>query len=307
MCVDGMKRLASQCWPMLPGPVGRGSFPPLVRVEIEQLACCAPAGIGLHLTHWSTRTLALEAMARRIVPQIAHSTVSLILRYADLQPHRSRYWKTPMLDATFRKRAAAVLWCYERVHDLAKKDELVVCLDEMPNLQALERVRSTRPMRPGQIERREFEYIRHGTINFLVALVVHSGRMHGWCLDANDRPHLQPALRQLFRAHPAARRIHLIWDGGASHVGSDTRRFLRDYPQVRVLQTPAHASWLNQAELLLRAFGERYLKRGDWASHQHLVDHLQGSWREYNRLFAHPFTWSWTRSKMDEWLARHTH
>jgi len=69
---------------MLPGPDDRGRFPPLERVEIEQMACCAPAGIGLHMTHWSTRSLALAAMARGIVPEISHSTVSLILRYADL-------------------------------------------------------------------------------------------------------------------------------------------------------------------------------------------------------------------------------
>src|SRR3954452_15480780 len=75
--------------------VARGRFPPLQRVEIEQLACCAPAGIGLEITHWSTRSLARVAAERGIVPRIAHSTVSLLLRHADLQPHRWRYWKHP--------------------------------------------------------------------------------------------------------------------------------------------------------------------------------------------------------------------
>jgi hypothetical protein len=64
---------------------------------------------------------------------------------------------------------------------------------------------------------------------------------------------------------------------------------------VRVLLTPAHASWLNQAELLLRAFTCRYLDRGDWKSRQNLIDHLDASWREYNHMFAHPILWSWTR------------
>jgi len=290
-----------------PGQVGRGGFPPLARVEIEQLACCAPAGIGLHMTHWSTRSLARIAIARGIVPSIAHSTVSLILRYADLQPHRSRYWKTPTLDGTFRERAADVLWCYENVQDLAKKGEVVICLDEMPSLKALERVRPTRPMRPGLIERREFEYIRHGTVNFLAALIVHSGRMRGWCLDANDSDHLRPALKELFRSHRDARRIHVIWDGGASHIAAATTDYLREYfPRVRTLLTPAHASWLDQAELLLRAFRERYLTRGDWPSRDALIEHLGASWPEYNRFFAHPFKWSWTREKMDEWISRHT-
>ena len=63
---------------------------PLQRVQIEQLACCTPAGIGLHMTHWSTRTLAQAAVAQGLVPSLSHSTVSLILRDAELQPHRSR-------------------------------------------------------------------------------------------------------------------------------------------------------------------------------------------------------------------------
>src|SRR5919109_3093833 len=113
---------------MPPGPVGPGRFPPLERVEIEQLACCDPAGLGLAMTHWSTRSLAQVAVQRGIVPRIAHSTVALILRQADLQPHRSRYWKTPTLNQEFRERAAGVLWCYERALDLARQDELVLCL-----------------------------------------------------------------------------------------------------------------------------------------------------------------------------------
>jgi hypothetical protein len=100
--------------------------------------------------------------------------------------------------------------------------------------------------------------------------------------------------------------VHLIWDGGPSHVSAETAAFLRDYaPHVRVLRTPAHASWLNQGELLLRAFSARYLVRGDWASRVHLTDHLEASWREYNRLYAHPFAWSWTRRDLHRWLDRH--
>jgi hypothetical protein len=258
------------------------------------------------MTHWSARSLALAAVARGIVPRIAHSTVSLILRAADLQPHRSRYWKTPTLDATFRARTAPILWCYERAAALAARGELVICLDEMPNLQVLQRRCPTRVVRAGQIERREFEYVRHGTVNFLVALLVHSWRMRSWCLDANDSDHLRPALRDLFHAHRGARRIHVIWDGGPSHTAAATTAFLRQhYPRVRTLVTPAHASWLDQAELLLRAFRARYLTRGDWPSRDAFVEHLSASWREYNHLFAHPFEWSWTRSKMDHWLDRH--
>lgn len=281
-----------------------GRFPPLQRVEIEQLACCAPAGIGLEMTHWSSRSLARVAVERGIVPKIAHSSVSLILRSASLQPHCWRYWKTPTLNEEFRKRAARILWLYERVEWLSERDEVIVAIDEKPSIQVVERCVPIKGMRTGQIERQEFEYIRHGTVNFLAALVVHSGQMRGWCLEANDSEHLCGVLPELFNEHRQARRIHLIWDGGPSHTSTPTRQFLRVYPRVRVLITPAHASWLNQAELLLRSFEAHYLKRGDWTSKKQMIDHLHASWPEYNRLFAHPFSWSWTRRDMHQWLER---
>ncbi len=259
------------------------------------------------MTHWSTRALAQVAVQRGIVPRIAHSTISLMLRGATLQPHRSRYWKTPTLNQAFVTQASKILWCYEQIDRLPAQGEWVICFDEKPTLQALERRRPKQPMQPGQIERQEFEYIRHGTVNFGAALVVHQGMMRGWCLDKNDSQHLCPVLEQMFDEFKGVKKLHLIWDGGPSHTSAYTQEFLRQYAGwVRVLVTPAHASWLNQAELLLRAFSHRYLNRGDWTSRQHLIQHLETACGEYNRLFAHPFTWSWTRRDMRAWVARKT-
>jgi hypothetical protein len=119
--------------------------------------------------------------------------------------------------------------------------------------------------------------------------------------------HLCPALAQLFGGLKGARKIHLIWDGGPSHISDCTHRFLRDYrDRVRVLFTPAHASWLNQGELLLRAFAARHLRCGNWSSRRHLIEHLTDAAREYDQLFAHPFTWSWTRRDLRRWVAQKT-
>ena len=141
----------------------------LQRVGIEQLACCEPSGVGLEMTHWSMRSLAEIAMKRGLVPHVAQSTVSLILNDADLQPHRSRYWITPTLNAEFLKRAGRILWIYERIEALQAHDEIALALDEKPNIQALQRVQPTQPMQPGQMERQEFEYERHGVVKFLGA------------------------------------------------------------------------------------------------------------------------------------------
>jgi hypothetical protein len=275
----------------------------LERVAIQQLACCDLQGLNLELTHWSTRSLTAIAQKRLQRPQLAHSTVSLILREANLQPHRSRYWITPTLNAEFIARASRILWLYERVNWLLARDEIILALDEKPNLQALERARPKQAMRPRQIERREFEYVRHDTVNFLVVLIVHSGKMCACCLEKNDSEHLCRALPRLLAPFHKWRRVHLIWDGGPSHTAESTQSFLRSYGDwLRVLPTPAHTSWLNQAELLLKSFEVRYLKRGSWSSRRGLIDHLYDSVPEYNRLFAQPVNWSWTRRDLRDWV-----
>src|SRR5512147_243569 len=248
----------------------------LQRVSIEQLACCEPSGVGLEMTHWSTRSLVKIAVQQGLVPHIAHSTVSLILRDADLQPHRHRYWITPTLDAAFLEQASRILWIYERIETLQAQNEIALALDEKPNIQALQRTHPTQPMRAGQIERQEFEYERHGVVNFLVLLNLYNGHMRSCCLEKNDSEHLCRSLPALLQPFHSFKRVHLIWDGGPSHISAATQSFLRSrYDDwLRVVSTPAHSSWLNQAEILLKCFEVRYLQRGNWTSHQHLIDHL---------------------------------
>lgn len=278
----------------------------LERVAIEQLACSEPSGVGLEMTHWSTRSLAKVAMQQGLVSQIAHSTVSLILRNADLQPHRHRYWITPTLNETFLEQASRVLWIYERIGTLKAQNEIALALDEKPNIQALQRSRPTQPMRAGQIERHEFEYIRHGVVNFLALLNLYNGKMRSCCLEKNDSEHLCKSLPVLLQPFHSFNRVHLIWDGGPSHVSVATNSFLkaRYGDWLRVVSTPAHSSWLNQAEILLKCFEVRYLQRDNWTSRQHLIDHLHASTPEYNRLWAQPIQWSWTRHDLREWAQK---
>lgn len=279
-------------------------FPPIERVEIERVACTDPLAYGLHLTRWDCRTLQQVVIEQAIVERIHYTTVARILAEASLQPHRSRYWKTARIDAEFTSRAAQILWCYERIVGLHQRGELVICVDEKPNIQALSRLKPTQPMSPGQIARREFEYKRHGTVVLLVAFNVFDGTMWGSCLDSNDHDHFLWALRQIARRWARAKRIHLIMDNGPSHIDHHTRTYLAAHERFRPLYTPAHASWLNQAELLLRAFSDKYLKHFESASRQHLIEHISTSWPEYNQWFAHPFNWSWTRRQMHDWASK---
>jgi hypothetical protein len=53
-----------------------------------------------------------------------------------------------------------------------------------------------------------------------------------------------------------------------------------------------HASWLNEAELLVGAFGYHYLRRASWAGRGQFIKHVLAAAPEYNRLYAHPFEWT---------------
>src|SRR5438874_815321 len=135
-----------------------------------------PVAAGLHITHWTSADLARQAVADGIVSAISGRTIRRILDQVDLQPHRTRYWRTSRLDKQFKERAEQVLWCYGNADRLARQGLWTVAVDEKPNLQVLERCPIRRAI-PGSIEQQEFEYSRHGTVNLLFFLVIHSGQM----------------------------------------------------------------------------------------------------------------------------------
>jgi hypothetical protein len=282
----------------------RWRFPPLQRAQLVQLACLEPIAKGLHITHWTSQDLARQAVADGVVPTLSAASVRRILHGVDLQPHRTRFWKTVRLDGQFKHRAEQVLWCYANAERLAQRGVWIVCVDEMPNLQACERDPIRRAI-PGSIEQQEFEYVRHGTVNVVMFLMVHSGRMEATCPERKDAAHYLQALQQFREHHRDLHGVFLIQDGDPSHTAAATADYFECQPWWRPRFTPVHASWLNQAELLNAAFSLRYLKRGSWGSRHALIDHVEAAWPEYNRLYAHPFEWTWTNHQMRDWFAKH--
>ncbi len=201
-------------------------FPSRKRRKVEWLARQAPASVGRKETRWSQRSLAHAAGP--YVGSIHQATVGHILREAHLQLHRFRYWKSVVWNEEAVARATRILWYYERADSLWQRGEVILCVDEKPNLQVLERSKPTQPMRPDRIERQEFEYIRHGTVNLLAASVVHNGRMWAECVDKNDGEYFRAAVRRLLHPYNWAKRIHLIMDEAPSHTSGDTSAFFHD-------------------------------------------------------------------------------
>ena len=276
------------------------------RAQIVELACLEPIAKGLHITHWRSNDLARQAVDDNIVPAISPATVRRILHDVDMQPHRTRYWKTARLDAQFKERAEQVLWCYANASRLAEQGIWVVCVDEIPTFQVLERDPIRRAI-PGSIEQQEFDYTRHGTVNMLVFLVVHSGMMELAFLAKNDAAHYRPEMELFHRQHKELRGVFLIQDGGPSHIAGCTQTyFAGSQGWWRPRYTPANASWLNQAEILIHAFKYYYLRRASWKNQEEFKTHVSASWPEYNHRYAHPFEWTWTNQQMRRWFDRHT-
>ena len=93
---------------------------------------------GLHITHWSSQDLARQAVDDEDRPCDRAGDGSPHFANVDLQPHRTRYWKTARLDARFKERAEQVPWCYGNADDLPSRACWVVCVDEIPTFQVFD-------------------------------------------------------------------------------------------------------------------------------------------------------------------------
>ena len=77
-------------------------------------------------------------------------------------------------------------------------------IDEMTGIQALQRAAPSLPMQPGRIERREFEYIRHGTQTLIAAFDVATGRVVGTIGDTRTEDDFAAFLSALFQTAPTS-------------------------------------------------------------------------------------------------------
>src|SRR3954447_24173386 len=166
----------------LPEPVLQQGNDPHSRVVVHPapfLSLYRPIPTGSPMSAYGAE-LAAEAIQRGIVESISASQVNRLLREAELQPHRSRYWlntteKDPEL---FQAQVQTVCACYHDAPPLYfYHDTHTICVDEMTGIQALERIAPTLAMKPGQGERQESEYKRNGTLTLIGNFHVVTGEL----------------------------------------------------------------------------------------------------------------------------------
>lgn len=162
-------------------------------------------------THWTVRSLAQRTGVGRDV-------VHRILRAERLKPHRVRSWVTSA-DPEFETKALDILGLYLNPPENA----LVLSVDEKTAIQALDRTQPVLPLRPGQVERRSFEYKRKGTTSLYAALAVHDGEVVGQCAPKHRHQEFLDFLSLLVRTYPQ-RELHLVVDNFGAHKHADVRR-----------------------------------------------------------------------------------
>jgi len=235
-------------------------------------------------THWSTR-----AMAARC--GLSQSAVGRIWRAFGLQPHRTETFKLSK-DPLFIDKVRDIVGLYLAPPDRA----LVLCVDEKSQIQALDRSQPLLPMRPGQVERRTHDYVRHGTTSLFAALDVKTGEVIGRCHRRHRAVEFRTFLDTIEAAVPEDLDVHLVVDNYATHKTPLIRRWLAKRPRYHMHFTPTGASWLNQVERWFATLTQKQIRRGVHRS----TRALETAIKEYIAIANEtPRPFAWTKSADD--------
>jgi hypothetical protein len=188
-----------------------------------------------------------------------------------------------------------VLEVYQRPHDPKRP---VVCLDEACK-QLTESAREPLAARPGQVERTDYEYVRHGQANLFMLFApleawrevqVHKTR------NASDYAHV---IRYLVdECFPNATKVVLVQDNLSTHHASSLYQTFPPDEAQRLVQkleihyTPVHGSWLNMAEIELSVLAKQCL-----ADHVTSLDSLKVDarlWTEQRNDRKNTVDWRFT-------------
>lgn len=311
-----------------PRPGAPATFTPEQIVQIVAVACENPESSGRPISHWTPRELADEVIERQIVTIISPRSVGRFLDEADLKPHLCRYWLNAKPDnpENFAQETKTVCDVYHQAPQLHQAGTSIVSTDEKTGIQALERKHPTKPMKPGQVERQEFEYIRHGTQCLIANFEVATGKIIAPTLgptrtEEDFANHIEQTIAtnpdgkwiiivDQLNTHKSESLVNLVIKTCDLDLDQETlgvkgksgilesmvtrKAFLEDQShRIRFVYTPKHTSWLNQVEIWFSILVRKLLKRASFTSTEDLAQRILDFIDYFNKTMAKPFKWTY--------------
>lgn len=218
------------------------------------------------------------------VVQGSEHAVWRVLRKEGICLQRQRSWCVST-DKEFAAKAADIVALYLNPPEKA----LVICVDEKPSIQALERATGYVESDSGKIVRGfKSTYKRHGTLNLFAALKVATGHVNTATTTLKRREEFLQFMDSVVAESPEDRELHVILDNYGTHKKCD--EWLARHPNVHFHFTPTSASWLNQVEVWFGIMSRKALRGASFKNIAELREAMEAFIAAYNPN-AKPFKW----------------
>ena len=222
---------------------------------------------------------------------MTRQSVHRIWKAFGLQPHRSDTFKLST-DPQLIEKVRDIVGLYLDPPERA----LVLCADEKSQIQALDRTQPTLPMRPGQVERRTYDYKRHGTTSLFAALDVATGKVIGELHRRHRSTEFRNFLDRIDAEVPIDLEVHLVLDNYSTHKTPLIHRWLLRHPRFHLHFTPTYSSWINQVERWFAELTQKQIRRGSHRSTRALEAAIRLFLANHN---ADPKPFVWVKSADD--------